>query len=91
MKRTATIETNDLGLTLDYLQGLEEMLSALSDGNAQPHVLLDRLQTMDAERATTWAPLRYETATHHGWQYVADNLSDLRQRLVQAYERAALG
>jgi hypothetical protein len=92
MKDRAEIRTQDLGDVLDYLAGLERMLAEFAEsrrGADGPDSLVDELESMDAY-ATAWEPLRYQGGVGMGWQYVAENLADLRARLVEAYSDAAL-
>jgi hypothetical protein len=44
---------------------------------------------MDSD-AMSWEPLRYEEGTGLGWEFIARNVGELRQRLLEGYADAAL-
>jgi hypothetical protein len=92
MAKVAQVQVEDLAATLDYLDGLRVILERLHEaGNdSQPGVdLLQHLAAMDSDHGV-WDPLRYQTATGQGWNYVGANLAQVRDELLKAYADAAL-
>ena len=77
---------------LDYLDGLVVILERLAEqgvGRGAPSPLLNALQGMDSGEMS-WEPLRYQATDGQGWAYVAENVRDLRERLLDNYGEAAL-
>lgn len=92
MKAHATVPTEDLASALDYLDGLVVLLELLADRREAKDAsskLLTALQTMDSAEMS-WEPLRYQRGVGMGWTYVAENIRELRERLLTNYGEAAL-
>ena len=92
MDTNATIRTSDLEAALDYLEGLVEILdtfAAEQRGRHQSDELLARLQALQGP-GMNWEPLRYQVGVGQGWQFVARNVEELRERLLGPYTEAAL-
>lgn len=92
MKAQAIVSTEDLASALDYLDGLVVILERLAEqgvGRGAPSPLLNALQGMDSGEMS-WEPLRYQATDGQGWTYVAENVRDLRERLLSNYGEAAL-
>ena len=92
MNAKATIRTGDLEATLDYLEGLAEILTTLSSerrGRDEDDDLLTRLQALSGFDMS-WEPLRLQRGVGAGWSSVADNVRELRERLLGPYAEAAL-
>jgi hypothetical protein len=89
----AVVRTQDLEAVLDYLQGLQLILSgfhAEERGRADDDPILSQLQEMDCLSAQNWDALRYQTGVGQGWQYVAETVGELRTRMLDGYANAAL-
>jgi len=92
VKRTATVETADLEAAINYLEGLDVILRTLHEeqrGREGDDQLILKLSELE-EAIGEWQPVNYQGASGLGWEYVAENLDDLRHRLVEAYGNAAL-
>ena len=88
----ARISTADLEEALDYLEGLVVILDHFANerrGMDKPDTLLESLESMDSQ-GNNWEPLRYQTGAGSGWQFVAENVAALRQRLLEDYTEASL-
>jgi hypothetical protein len=94
MKAQTTVRTQDLEEVIDYLEGLLVILRQLhadKAGKDEPHAMLDQLDKLEPELlSNAWAPLRYQPSHGQGWSLVAENLEELRHRLVEVYGDAAL-
>lgn len=92
MKPLATVRTADLEEALDYLEGLHLILATLDQHgirNDMEERLAESLGTMDSH-GMNWEPLRYQPVDRQGWGYVAANVANLRDRLLEGYADAAL-
>lgn len=95
MRAEATVSTADLGAALTYLEGLSHLARRLAKSSGLGEVLVDELarglQDLDTDDPACFEPLRYESAAHGtGWDAVAENIDDLRSRLLEGYAEAAL-
>jgi hypothetical protein len=88
----AKVRTADLEEALDYLEGLLVILRQFHDGapdHDQRAQLVVALMSMDSH-GMNWEPLRYEAGVGMGWAYMAENVGQLRERLMEGYGNAAL-
>lgn len=93
MNAKTTVNTVDVEAALDYLAGLVEVLHAFTAeqrGRHEADALLEQLQELPTFDPQNWAPLRYQSADGQGWENVARNVGDLRQRLLGPYSESAL-
>jgi hypothetical protein len=87
-RRTA----GELEATLDYLEGLETILRTFhadQRGRQKHDELLAQLQALEGLRLK-WEPLRYQEGVGQGWEFVAQNVADLRERLLGPCTEAVL-
>jgi hypothetical protein len=92
MTNEAAIRTDDLGRVLEYLEGLELILERFGQdevGREADDPLIGALQGIDHRTTDGWMPLRYQGGVGQGWGFVAQNVRDLRRRLLDAYSGAA--
>ena len=90
--RRAHVSTDDLEQALDYLDGLLVILKEFDEtrrGQDSADGLLLKLEDMDSQGGN-WAPLRYQTGAGAGWHEVAEDVAELRRRLLESYAEAAL-
>jgi hypothetical protein len=90
----AVVRTEDLEAALDFLEGLlliSETLATPEHSHGAGRQLAAALLSMDEQSyAMSWQPLRYEEGTGLGWEFIARNVGELRQRLLEGYANAAL-
>ncbi len=92
MKREARVALRDLERAIDYLDGLRTILERLDEerrGRAGGDVLVAELEALDS-LGVCWEPVRYQEDAGTGWAFLADNVTALRERLVERYGEAAL-
>lgn len=90
--RRAHISTDDLEQTLDYLEGLVVILeefAATDRGRDRPDELALKLENMDSQGGN-WATLRDQAGAGAGWRVIAEQVAELRRRLLVGYTEAAL-
>ena len=98
MSRVVSVKLDDVVGAINYLEGLEVILRRLHlerRGVAGGDPLLDELGVMEADNSLEfsrgeWEPLRYQDGVGQGWEFVADNLADLRYRLIEGVGNVAL-
>ena len=86
----ATIRVEDLEATLDYLEGLDLILTRFAEHSTPESVSNDLYVALQGAltHAGSWAPLRY--GGQLGWQAVAAGVRNVREHLRDAYPDAAL-
>ena len=92
MNPDANVRTTDLEEALDYLEGLSVIMRFFDEsgrGREGRDMLLEGLQVMDSG-GMNWEPLRYQVGAGHGWSSIADNVDELRRRLLEGFADAAL-
>ncbi|MFQ1002605.1 hypothetical protein [Modestobacter sp. SSW1-42] len=92
MNADATVRTADLEAALDYLEGLVTILRTFhadQRGREDRDELLAQLQALEG-LGMKWEPLRYQEGVGQGWESVAQNVAELRERLLGPYTEAAL-
>jgi hypothetical protein len=91
MKQTLMVKTTDLEEALDCLEGLSVIMRFFGErdgGRQERDMLVERLQAMDSG-AMNWKPLRYQSDAGQGWVFIAENVEELRRRLLEGYKDAA--
>jgi hypothetical protein len=92
MNPDAKVKTTDLEQALDYLEGLSFIMRSFAEssrGREGRDMLLEGLEAMDSG-AMSWEPLRYQAVAGHGWADIADDVDELRRRLLEGFADAAL-
>lgn len=93
MRPEATVGTEDLGKTLDWLEELTMLLYELHQerrGVEGGDPLIRQLSEELIDERGVWAPIRYQLAIGMGWSYLAEGVEGLRERLLERYSDAAL-
>jgi hypothetical protein len=92
MRSNATVYTDDLGMALDYLEGLQTILARLDADGLGREEDDPLLQALDGTNhySGAWEPLRYQREVGEGWAYVSAALGELRERLLAGYSESAL-
>jgi len=96
MTPEATVRTEDLGMAIDWLEGLATLLYELhqerrgADRDAGRDLLIEKLSTDLIDHHGVWQPLGYQAGVGMGWYYLAHNVEELRGQLVERYGNAAL-
>jgi hypothetical protein len=94
-QQKSAVATEDLRVALIYLEGLVHLVRRMEGAQGIDRTfatdLAQSLQDMDTEDPYYFAPLRYETAVPGmGWEAVATQIAEVRDRLVEAYGNDAL-